>query len=136
MAEGLRIDKWLWSVRVFKTRTAATKACDSGTVLIGGESVKPARRVRVDDRVTIKRKTSTTELVVVALLDKRVSATLAAEAYEDVSPEPTAEELELQAIQRSIHGRFSTTPVRERGTGRPTKRDRRRLDEFEQRSRE
>ncbi len=124
MAQGLRVDRWLWSVRLFKTRTAATKACDAGAVTINGDSVKPARRVRVDDTVQIKRKVGYTEVVVVELLEKRVSAALAANAYVDQSPEPDPDEV---AMLRAIGMR---EPTRERGEGRPTKRDRRRLDEF------
>ncbi len=114
-------------MRLYKTRTAATKACDAGEVLLGDEQVKPARRVREDDVITIKRKTGTTRVVVRRLLDKRVSAALAAEAFDDISPEPTAEELEERALRRVLK---TPPPGRERGTGRPTKRDRRRLDEF------
>lgn len=136
LAEGVRVDKWLWCVRLFKTRTAATKACDAGDVLVETETalsepIKPARRVREGDVIVVKRKTGTTKVIVRQRLEKRVSAALAAEAYDDISPEPTAEELEERALRRVLK---TPTPGRDRGTGRPTKRDRRRLDEFRGRS--
>lgn len=129
MAEGLRVDKWLWCVRLYKTRTAATKACDSGDVFLGDDEdpMKPARRVTEGSVITIKRKTGTLRVVVQQLLEKRVSASLAAEAYEDISPEPTTEELEERALRRVLK---TPAPGRDRGTGRPTKRDRRRLDDL------
>ncbi len=132
-------------MRLYKTRTAATKACDAGDVLLsagaevgagaGAENeaeadvdpVKPARRVREGDIIVVKRKTATTKVVVRELLEKRVSAAVAAEAYDDISPEPTPEELEERALRRVLK---TPTPGRDRGTGRPTKRDRRQLDEF------
>lgn len=129
MAEGLRVDKWLWCVRLYKTRTAATKACDGGDVFVDDDDdpVKPARRVREGSVVTVKRKTGTLKVVVQELLEKRVSAAVAAEAYDDISPEPTTEELEERALRRVLK---TPPPGRDRGAGRPTKRDRRRLDDL------
>lgn len=124
MAEGLRIDRWLWSVRLFKTRTAAAKACSSGEVSIADRPVRPAKRVVEGDRVRIERRHGITEVIVEQLLEKRVSATLAAKAYADISPEPDPS---------PAYGRqpwSAPAPTREPGEGRPTKRDRRRLDDF------
>lgn len=112
-----RVDAWLWSVRIFPTRSQATAACRAGHVQVGGTRAKPATLVRPGDRVTVTGGQRTRLLVVQRVLTKRVAATVAAEAMLDQSPPP------LPRAQRPA-------PVfeRDRGTGRPTKRDRRQLD--------
>ncbi len=125
MAEGLRVDRWLWSVRLFKTRTAAAKACSSGHVHVAGELARSAKRVTKGDEVRIKRRHGITEVIVEQLLEKRVSATLAAEAYVDVSPPPAPRPVDGDRTVWSARA-----PTREPGEGRPTKRDRRQLDDF------
>ncbi|MDY7102036.1 MAG: RNA-binding S4 domain-containing protein [Actinomycetota bacterium] len=124
-SEGVRVDKWLWAVRLFKTRTAANDACESGRVSIDGDVVKAARRVRVGDRVHVRRTDRETVVEVVGLLEKRVSAPKAAEAYIDHSPPPPPRVDDLFGTPLS--------GVRDRGTGRPTKRDRRQLDRLRDR---
>jgi len=114
--DSTRIDRWLWAVRVYKTRTDATHACTGGHVEVDGRTVKPAHKVRVGDRVHARVGDRVRILDVVQLIDKRVGAAVAAECFEDHSPPPP--ERPLQAL-------FGE---RERGTGRPTKRDRRQME--------
>lgn len=111
----VRIDAWVWSVRLVGSRSAATAACRAGHVRIGGERVKPAQRVRVGDEVRVLTPGGERLVVVRQLLAKRVGAPVAREAYEDRTPEapPRVE--------------VPTDVRRDRGSGRPTKRDRREL---------
>lgn len=119
---SVRVDKWLWSVRVFPTRTAATAACTAGRVAVNGEAAKPATKVDPGDRVSARRGDRTIVYVVVDPIERRVSASVAAVCYVDESP----------PVPRPEHG--FTGPdggARDRGAGRPTKRDRRQLDRFQ-----
>jgi ribosome-associated heat shock protein Hsp15 len=121
----VRVDKWLWAVRVFPTRTAATAACTAGRVTVNGEPAKPATRVGEGDRVSARRSARTVIYVVVDPIERRVSAAVAAACYHDESPPPAET------------GWAAVTPpggARRRGEGRPTKRDRRRIDELRGRS--
>lgn len=118
-----RVDRWVWAVRVFKTRSAATTACRGGHVKVNGRAAKPATTVRVGDRVEAQVGQRHRVLEVVRVIDTRVGAPVAAECLVDYSPpEPT---------------RVAATPVptRDPGAGRPTKKDRRRLDRTRNRSR-
>lgn len=110
-----RLDVWLWSVRLFKTRSLATNAVKGGHIRLNGDPVKPAHSVKPGDRVTVKEPGWVREFEVVELLKKRVGAPVAVKAYRDLSPE------------RPPH---LSNPVarRDRGAGRPTKRDRRAID--------
>jgi ribosome-associated heat shock protein Hsp15 len=119
---SVRIDKWLWAVRVYKTRSLATTACRLGRVTIGGQPVKPSRDVRIDDLVTAKTGDITRTLRVRALLDQRVGAQNAREYAEDLTP---AEEYE-----KPREPRLQPLFARPKGRGRPTKRDRRQLDKL------
>lgn len=118
-----RIDKWLWAVRVFKTRSMATDACNAGKVKLDGKSVKPARKVDIGEVFTIRKGPLTIVYKVEKIIQKRVSASLAAECFIDQSPPPPP---------RPTFGKkdsaFFEMPVRARGTGRPTKKERRELD--------
>lgn len=114
--ESTRVDRWLWAVRVHKTRSDATRACAGGRVEVNGRTAKPAQRVRVGDRVRARVGDRERLLDVVRVIERRVGAPVAAECYQDHSPPPP--ERPLQAL-------FGQ---RERGAGRPTKRDRRRYD--------
>lgn len=116
---SVRVDKWLWSVRVFKTRRQATDACSAGRVRINGEAVKPAAKVKVGDVVQAVRRDRTTIYVAQELIDKRVSATRAAECVEDRSPPPP---------KRQDHLDVPVFAERDKGAGRPTKKDRRAID--------
>lgn len=114
---AVRIDAWLWAVRVFKSRSQATAACRAGHVHTAAGRAKPATSVRVGDRIEVTGIPRPRILVVRRLLVKRVGAAIAAEAYLDESPAPPPRE-----------ERPAPVFERERGTGRPTKRDRRLLD--------
>jgi ribosome-associated heat shock protein Hsp15 len=117
-----RVDRWLWAVRVFKTRAAATDACRGGHVRVNGSSAKAATSVRVGDRVEAKVHDRLRSLEVVRVIDKRVGAPLAAECMVDHSPPPP-----------SSGDREAAVFTRDRGSGRPTKRERRQLDRFRSR---
>lgn len=114
----VRVDKWMWAVRMFKTRSAANDACSRGRVTVNDEVVKPAAKVRVGDVVTARRRERTITYEVVQVLEKRVSAKLAAEAVIDRSPPPAKAAVEATPL----------AGIRDRGTGRPTKRERRQID--------
>lgn len=109
-----RVDRWLWAVRVYKSRTAATEACGGGHVRVNGSAAKPATRVRPGDRVAARVRERDRLFEVVRAVDKRVGAAEAAGCVVDHSP--------------PVPAREERAPSRPRGTGRPTKRDRRMLD--------
>jgi ribosome-associated heat shock protein Hsp15 len=111
-----RVDSWLWSVRIYKTRTAATDACSAGHVRVNGKSAKPATQIRSGDTVTVRSHGLERVLEVVTVVNKRVGAPLAAEYAIDRTP----------PLERSDEG--PAPFARERSAGRPTKKDRRRLD--------
>ena len=113
--EAARVDRWLWAVRLYKTRSAATTACDGGHVKVNGLSAKPATRVRGGDRIEARTRQQLRVLEVAKVIDKRVGAAAAAECVLDHSPEPPPRTP-------------SPAGVREPGTGRPTKRDRRLIE--------
>lgn len=112
----VRIDAWLWAVRQFKTRSAATAACRAGHVRVNGERAKAAQSVRRGDEVRVRIDGFDRMLVVRETLVKRVSATVAATALEDRTPPPPPRET------------AAIVPMRDRGAGRPTKRERRDLE--------
>lgn len=114
------MDRWLWAVRLSKTRTEATDACRGGHVRVNGSPAKAATTVRVGDRVEARLHGRSRIVEVVRVIDKRVGAPIAAECLIDRSPPPSAAD-ELPPVF-----------VRDRATGRPTKRDRRQLDRFRQ----
>lgn len=116
--EQTRVDRWLWAVRVYKTRSAASEACRGGHVRVNGASAKAATTVGVGDRVEAQVGPRLRVLEVARVIDKRVGAPVAAECVVDHSPPPPRRE-EVAAVF-----------ARERGTGRPTKRERRQLDRF------
>ncbi len=111
---AVRIDRWLHATRVFKTRSIAADACGGGKVLINGAHAKPATKVKVGDVVSARKGDREIVYEVTGLIEKRVSATVAAEHYIDRSPPPPE--------------RAPRTSVRDRGAGRPTKRDRREIN--------
>jgi ribosome-associated heat shock protein Hsp15 len=115
--ESTRVDRWLWSIRLYKTRADATAGCRGGHVRLNGRIAKPAAQVRVGDRVQARVHQRDRVLEVTRVIDTRVAAPIAAECYIDHSPPPPIVE----------HPRFAE---RERGAGRPSKRDRRQLDRW------
>lgn len=122
MAEDVRVDKWLWAVRIYKTRSQATEACRKGHVSMGNLPVKPSRAVHIGDVVKIRKSPVVRSFKILAMAEKRMSAKLIADFVVDVTP---PEELEIQEMQNNM--RWIS---RDRGTGRPTKKDRRELDDF------
>ena len=116
-----RLDKWLWAVRVYPTRTVSSDRCSGGHVRVNGGPVKPATTVRVGDRVTATVAGEERILEVVRIIEKRVSAAIAGECLIDHSPPPRPRDDTMAPF------------VRDRGTGRPTKRDRRLLDRLRSR---
>ncbi len=115
----VRVDKWLWSVRAFKTRTAAGAACTSGKVTVNDEPAKPATKVSVGDLVEARKGDRRLVYRVVELIEKRVGAARAAECYEDLSP---------PGPKKSDPVLTPPGGARARGMGRPTKRERRQID--------
>jgi len=117
-----RLDKWLWSVRVFKTRPLATAACRAGKVLVGELEAKPGRDVHVGETVTVHLGVVTRTLKVVALPRSRVSAKQLPEFMADLTPPAEYERAKQAGIEHML--------ARQRGMGRPTKKDRRDLSEL------
>ena len=123
--DTVRVDKWLWAVRVFKTRTASNDACASGKVRVNNVQAKAATQLRPGDRVQVRVHGDTRQLEVVELLEKRVGSLIAAEAFIDHSPPPVTTSPTADPTFPFTAG---DTSRRERGAGRPTKRDRRDID--------
>ena len=121
MDEAVRIDKWLWAVRVFKTRTVASEACKKGRVLIGNNSVKPSRMIRIGEVVQVKKPPVTYSFKVIAISQKRMGAKLVPEFMENVTPPEEYEVLEMNKLSGFVD--------RQRGSGRPTKKERRDLEQ-------
>lgn len=115
-----RLDKWLWAVRVFKTRSLATDACRAGSVAVNEQPAKPGRNVHAAEIVTVRQGLFTRTLRVVAVPRSRVGAKLVAEFCTDLTPPAEYEKLRERSVQQFL--------AREKGSGRPTKRDRRLLD--------
>lgn len=118
--ENVRVDKWLWAVRIYKTRSLATDACKNGRVRIGGQIIKPSREIKINDEVSIHLGIYNKSVRVKALLHNRVSAALVPIFLEDITPQS---ELDKLKIQQEMKPEF-----RPRGVGRPTKKHRRLID--------
>lgn len=118
----VRIDKWMWAVRIFKTRTIASDACKKGRVIVDNVSVKPSRMIRVGDVVQVRKPPITFSFKVLDLSDKRMGAKLVPQFMENITPPEQYEILELNKISGFVD--------RQRGTGRPTKKERRDLEQF------
>lgn len=113
-----RVDRWLWAARAYKTRSLAQQACDGGKIRVNGASAKPHKAVRAGDLIEISTPDGTRSWRVLDLAERRGPASLARTLYEDLTPPPRPEPVDPLA------------PYRERGSGRPTKRERRQLDRF------
>ncbi|MFN4314269.1 MAG: RNA-binding S4 domain-containing protein [Chitinophagaceae bacterium] len=118
-----RLDKYLWSIRLFKTRTLAAAACDTGKVRFNGLQAKASRQVQTGDEYEVKTEAKRWKIRVTALLEKRVAYADAIRHYEDITPPEELERLQYQAA--SFH-----TGKRPSKIGRPTKKERRDLDDF------
>ena len=121
--EKLRIDKYLWSIRIFKTRSLASEACDKGKVRLKGDSVKPSKAVIVGDEYEIRTEAKKWLIKIVGLLQNRVQYAEAIRYYIDITPESDNEPIKLQASSFHTGKRLSKI-------GRPTKKGRRDLDDF------
>ncbi|MCI1647077.1 MAG: RNA-binding S4 domain-containing protein [Bacteroides sp.] len=117
-----RIDKWMWAVRIFKTRTIAAEACKRGRVSINGALAKAARMIKPGDVIQVRKPPVTYSFKVIQSIEKRVGAKLVAQMMENVTTPDQYELLEMSRINGFIN--------RAKGTGRPTKKDRRNLDDF------
>ena len=122
MANEARIEKWLWAARIFKTRSIAADACKNGRVTISGTNVKPSHMVKVGETVCVRKPPVTYSYKILKTIEQRVGAKLIPEVYENVT---TADQYELLEMNR-----ISGFVDRARGTGRPTKKERRSLDAF------
>jgi ribosome-associated heat shock protein Hsp15 len=121
-AQEVRIDKWMWATRIFKTRTIASEACKKSRVMINNTPVKPSRMIKVGDVLQIRKPPVTYSFKVLALTEKRMGAKLVPEFLENVTTPDQYELLELDRINGFVN--------RSKGTGRPTKKDRRELETF------
>ena len=119
----VRIDKWMWATRIFKTRTIAVEACKKNRVMINDAVIKPSRMIKVGDVIQVRKPPITYSFKVLALTQNRMGAKLVPEYLENITPPEQYEILELNKISGFVD--------RARGTGRPTKKDRRNLDDFQ-----
>ena len=122
MKSEVRIDKWLWAVRIFKTRTIATDACKKGRVMLGDVPAKPARMIKVGDIVKVRKPPVTYSFRVLALTENRLGAKLVPDYMENITPNSELDLLEVVKISGFID--------RRKGLGRPTKREGRELSRF------
>ena len=118
-----RIDKWLWAARIYKTRTLAADACKNGRITINGAQTKPSRTVKAGDKVGVKKSPITYTFLVKQPIEKRVGAKLLPDILENITTPEQYELLEMSRISGFVD--------RARGTGRPTKKDRRAIDDFQ-----
>jgi ribosome-associated heat shock protein Hsp15 len=117
-----RIDKWMWATRIFKTRTIAAEACKKGRVTVGGSTAKPSRMIKIGDVIQVRKPPVTYSFKVVGLTGNRIGAKLVPEYLENVTPAEEYEALEMARISGFVD--------RAKGLGRPTKKDRRELEQF------
>jgi ribosome-associated heat shock protein Hsp15 len=116
---AIRLDRWLWAARFYKTRALAAEACDGGKVEVNGHTAKPHKLIRVQDKLSFTHPSGPKEVVVLALSDRRGPASQARLLYEDHSPPP---------LPREERRFFVPPPLRPAGLGRPTKRERREIE--------
>ncbi|MGL5562783.1 MAG: RNA-binding S4 domain-containing protein [Tannerellaceae bacterium] len=121
MAE-VRIDKWLWATRIFKSRSIAVEACKKGRIMIGGTTVKASRMIKIGDVIQVKKPPIVYSFQVLDITERRMGAKLVPNFLKDVTPKEQLEILELSKITGFVN--------RAKGTGRPTKKDRRELTDF------
>jgi ribosome-associated heat shock protein Hsp15 len=119
--DTVRVDKWLWAVRIYKTRALATDACRRGRILVNGLQAKPSKELKTGDRITVRKLPVIYNFQVKGIIDKRISAKLVQDYLEDLT---SLEELNKLNISETFFIK------RDRGTGRPTKRERRDIDKL------
>lgn len=117
-----RIDKWLWAARIFKTRSIAADACKNGRVTIHSSTLKPSHLIHEGEVVSVRKPPVTYSFLVKKCIEQRVGAKLLADIYENVTPKEQYDLLEMSRISGFVD--------RQKGTGRPTKKDRREMDDF------
>mgnify|MGYP002628211542 FL=1 len=117
-----RLDKFAWSVRLAKTRSQAAEAISKGRIRLNGETTKPAKEVKLGDEVSLHRHTAVFTFKVLQLLEKRVGAKLVTEYVLDITPDEEREKLKVYQASQSVY--------RQHGSGKPSKKDRRDLDDF------
>ncbi len=122
--EGIRIDKYLWAIRAFKTRTLAADACKGGKVKMDGNAVKASREVKIGDIIELKVAGMNKVIEVKDIIKNRLKASLAVEKYDDITPPEELERVELIRQMKTEH--------RDRGAGRPTKKERRDIDRLKE----
>ena len=122
MSEEARVDKWLWAARIFKTRTIAADACKNGRVAVNGVNVKPSRMVKAEDVISVRKPPVTFSFCLLKPIEQRVGAKMLPDIYENVTAQDQYDLLEMTRISGFVD--------RARGTGRPTKKDRRQIDAF------
>lgn len=122
MASEARVDKWLWAARIYKTRSLAADACKNGRITVNGTNVKPSHMVKVGETVSVRKSPVTYSFRILQAIEQRVGAKLLPQVYENVTPPDQYELLEMASISGFVD--------RARGTGRPTKKERRSLDAF------
>ena len=120
--DEVRIDKWMWATRIFKTRTIAADACKKNRVMIGGVNMKPSRMVKVGDVIQVRKPPITYSFEVLALTDRRMGSKLVPNYLKNVTTPDQYEILEMNKISGFVN--------RAKGLGRPTKKDRRELEQF------
>lgn len=118
----VRIDKWMWATRIFKTRTIAADACKKNRIMINGVNIKPSRMVKVGEIIQVRKPPVTYSFKVLALTERRMNAKLVPDYLENVTSPEQYEILEMNRISGFVN--------RAKGMGRPTKKDRRELDQF------
>ncbi len=120
--EKVRIDKWLWAVRIFKTRSLAADACEKGKISIGELQVKASRIIKVGEIVSVRKGAFTMQFKILQLAQNRMSAKLVEDFYKDITPEEELEKIKTHAL--------AVRTYRNHAEGRPTKKERRALDDF------
>ena len=120
--EEVRLDKYLWSIRAYKTRSEATTACNGGKVRLNGADVKPSKAVKAGDVIVVRKGPVTYTYKAIALIDKRQGPKLVSQYAENLTPQE-----ELDKLRAPVETFFLK---RDRGTGRPTKKDRRQMDDL------
>ena len=118
----VRVDKWMWATRIFKTRTIATEACKKNRIAVGGITVRPSRMIKIGDMIAVRKPPVTYSFRVLDVTEKRIGAKFVPQYYENITPPEEYELLELNKISGFVD--------RAKGMGRPTKRERRELDDF------